>query len=107
MILISADLTRRKHENDILAEIRLTPPRRARRRIAGLVMPWMLSRRILRCLLAPPLPSPLEWMSVCLIALDAVTVVRTFRPCHLIRKVSDLQTKGRRADRKFTYGQSC
>jgi hypothetical protein len=38
---------------------------------------------------------------------DAVTVVRTFRPCHLIRKVSDLQTKGRRADRKFTYGQSC
>jgi len=33
---------------DILAEIRLTPPRRARRRIAGLVMPWMLSRRIFR-----------------------------------------------------------
>ena len=24
--------------------MRLTPPRRARRRIAGLVMPWMLSR---------------------------------------------------------------
>lgn len=32
----------------LLAEIRLTPPRRARRRMAGLVMPWMLSRRILR-----------------------------------------------------------
>jgi hypothetical protein len=32
----------------LLAEIRLTPPRRARRRIAGLVIPWMLSRRILR-----------------------------------------------------------
>jgi len=32
----------------ILAEIRLTPPRRARRRMAGLVIPWMLSRRILR-----------------------------------------------------------
>eukprot|EP00804_Cyclotella_cryptica_P025119 CCRYP_012983-RC/>CCRYP_012983-RC protein AED:0.48 eAED:0.48 QI:0/-1/0/1/-1/0/1/0/32 len=26
-------------------EIRLTPPRRARRRMAGLVIPWMLSRR--------------------------------------------------------------
>ena len=26
----------------------LTPPRRARRRIAGLVIPWMLSRRTLR-----------------------------------------------------------
>lgn len=35
-------------EMDVLAEIRLTPPRRARRRIAGLVMPWMLSRRIFR-----------------------------------------------------------
>lgn len=35
-------------EQDLLAEIRLTPPRRARRRIAGLVIPWMLSRRILR-----------------------------------------------------------
>jgi len=30
----------------IEAEMRLTPPRRARRRMAGLVMPWMLSRRI-------------------------------------------------------------
>ena len=28
--------------------MRLTPPRRARRRIAGLVMPWMLSRSTLR-----------------------------------------------------------
>lgn len=35
-------------EVHLLAEIRLTPPRRARRRIAGLVIPWMLSRRILR-----------------------------------------------------------
>jgi hypothetical protein len=35
-------------EGDLLAEIRLTPPRRARRRMAGLVIPWMLSRRILR-----------------------------------------------------------
>lgn len=33
---------------NVLAEIRLTPPRRARRRMAGLVMPWMLSRRIFR-----------------------------------------------------------
>lgn len=39
--------------------MRLTPPRRARRRIAGLVMPWMLSRRTLRCRFAPPLPRPL------------------------------------------------
>merc|ERR550519_2658278 len=31
----------------------------ASRRIAGLVMPWMLSRNTLRCLLAPPLPKPL------------------------------------------------
>src|SRR6056297_417675 len=31
-------------------EIRLTPPRRAKRRMAGLVMPWMLSRRTFRCL---------------------------------------------------------
>ena len=39
---------RKDRAEDILAEIRLTPPRRARRRIAGLVIPWMLSRRILR-----------------------------------------------------------
>ena len=39
-------------------EIRLTPPLLARRRIAGFVMPWMLSLRTLRCLLAPPLPNP-------------------------------------------------
>ena len=44
---------------DVLAEIRLTPPRRARRRMAGLVMPWMLSRRILRWRFAPPFPRPL------------------------------------------------
>lgn len=41
-----------------MAEIRLTPPRRARRRMAGLVMPWMLSRRIFLWRLAPPLPNP-------------------------------------------------
>lgn len=46
-------------EGRLLAEIRLTPPRRARRRIAGLVMPWMLSRRILRWRFAPPFPRPL------------------------------------------------
>ena len=39
-------------------EIRLTPPRRARRRMAGLVIPWMLSRRIFRWRLAPPCPRP-------------------------------------------------
>ena len=39
--------------------MRLTPPRRASLRMAGLVMPWMLSRSTLRCLLAPPLPRPL------------------------------------------------
>jgi hypothetical protein len=38
----------RERMRGLLAEIRLTPPRRARRRIAGLVIPWMLSRRILR-----------------------------------------------------------
>lgn len=48
----------RQREKHVLAEIRLTPPRRARRRIAGLVMPWMLSRKILRWRLAPPLPRP-------------------------------------------------
>mmetsp|Transcript_4654 Transcript_4654/g.15514 ORF Transcript_4654/g.15514 Transcript_4654/m.15514 type:complete len:246 (+) Transcript_4654:442-1179(+) len=40
-------------------EMRLTPPRRARRRMAGLVMPWMLSRSTLRWRFAPPLPRPL------------------------------------------------
>jgi hypothetical protein len=50
---------RRRGWEGLLAEIRLTPPRRARRRMAGLVMPWMLSRRILRWRLAPPLPRPL------------------------------------------------
>src|ERR1041384_673728 len=39
-------------------EIRLTPPRRARRRMAGLVMPWMLSRNTFLCRLAPPFPRP-------------------------------------------------
>ena len=38
--------------------MRFTPPRRARRRMAGLVMPLMLSRRILRWRLAPPFPNP-------------------------------------------------
>src|SRR5690242_14809456 len=40
-------------------EMRLTPPRRASLRMAGLVMPWMLSRSTLRWRLAPPLPRPL------------------------------------------------
>ena len=39
----------------VLKRIRL----RARRRIAGFVIPWMLSLRTLRCLFAPPLPRPL------------------------------------------------
>ncbi|CAL6371092.1 unnamed protein product [Bathycoccus prasinos] len=43
----------------IKPEILLTPPRLAKRRIAGFVMPWMLSLNTLRCLLAPPLPKPL------------------------------------------------
>jgi hypothetical protein len=43
----SAD-AREDRAGDVLAEIRLTPPRRARRRMAGFVMPWMLSRKILR-----------------------------------------------------------
>jgi hypothetical protein len=37
-----------RSKGNLLAEIRFTPPRRARRRMAGLVIPWMLSRRILR-----------------------------------------------------------
>jgi hypothetical protein len=45
-------------DDNLLAEIRLTPPRRARRLIAGFVIPWMLSRRILRWRLAPPFPRP-------------------------------------------------
>uniref|UniRef100_A0A8R7UAB5 Uncharacterized protein n=1 Tax=Triticum urartu TaxID=4572 RepID=A0A8R7UAB5_TRIUA len=40
-------------------EMRFTPPRRASRRIAGFVMPWMLSRSTFLCRFAPPLPSPL------------------------------------------------
>uniref|UniRef100_A0A8R7PJ07 Uncharacterized protein n=1 Tax=Triticum urartu TaxID=4572 RepID=A0A8R7PJ07_TRIUA len=40
-------------------EMRFTPPLLASLRIAGLVMPWMLSRRTFRCRLAPPFPSPL------------------------------------------------
>ena len=39
-------------------EILFTPPRRARRRIAGLVIPWMLSRKTFRWRLAPPFPRP-------------------------------------------------
>ena len=45
---VSYHSTRQQGKDDLLAEIRLTPPRRARRRIAGLVIPWMLSRKILR-----------------------------------------------------------
>ncbi|GFS78854.1 hypothetical protein NPIL_71161 [Nephila pilipes] len=40
-------------------EIRFTPPRLAKRLMAGFVIPWMLSRSTLRCLLAPPFPNPL------------------------------------------------
>lgn len=40
-------------------EIRFTPPRRANRRIAGLVIPWILSRNTFRWRLAPPFPNPL------------------------------------------------
>uniref|UniRef100_A0A8R7UYR0 Uncharacterized protein n=1 Tax=Triticum urartu TaxID=4572 RepID=A0A8R7UYR0_TRIUA len=40
-------------------EMRFTPPLLASLRIAGLVMPWMLSRSTFRWRLAPPLPSPL------------------------------------------------
>ncbi|KER22208.1 hypothetical protein T265_09633 [Opisthorchis viverrini] len=39
--------------------LRFTPPQRARRRMAGLVIPWMLSGRTLRWHFAPPFPSPL------------------------------------------------
>ena len=39
-------------------DMRLTPPRRAKRRIAGLVMPSMLLRRTLRCRTPPPFPNP-------------------------------------------------
>jgi len=46
-------------EGNSLAEIRLTPPRRARRRMAGFVMPWMLSRKIFLWRFAPPFPRPL------------------------------------------------
>ncbi|KAI4970665.1 hypothetical protein ZWY2020_001579 [Hordeum vulgare] len=38
--------------------MRFTPPLRARRRMAGLVMPWMLSRSTFRWRFAPPLPRP-------------------------------------------------
>lgn len=51
------DVQNRKSKS-VLAEIRLTPPRRARRRIAGLVMPWILSLKIFRWRLAPPFPRP-------------------------------------------------
>ena len=40
----------------IKPEMRLTPPRRAKRRIAGLVTPTMASRVGLLWRLAPPLP---------------------------------------------------
>uniref|UniRef100_A0A8R7ULR6 Uncharacterized protein n=1 Tax=Triticum urartu TaxID=4572 RepID=A0A8R7ULR6_TRIUA len=67
-------------------EMRFTPPRRARRRIAGLVMPWMLSRSTFRWRLAPPLPSPLpplprpdifsslrwDWLGLCLVVGDEI-----------------------------------
>ena len=40
-------------------EILFTPPRRARRRMSFFVMPLMLSRRTIRCRLAPPFPRPI------------------------------------------------
>ena len=39
--------------------MRLTPPLLAKRRIAGFVIPWMLSLSTFLCLLAPPFPNPL------------------------------------------------
>jgi hypothetical protein len=51
--------TWKKQFEEIIYLIRFTPPLRARRRIAGFVIPWMLSLRILRCLFAPPFPRPL------------------------------------------------
>ena len=48
LVCCVVDVGKGRWGRDILAEIRLTPPRRARRRMAGLVMPWMLSRRIFR-----------------------------------------------------------
>mmetsp|Transcript_34427 Transcript_34427/g.79688 ORF Transcript_34427/g.79688 Transcript_34427/m.79688 type:complete len:430 (-) Transcript_34427:740-2029(-) len=38
--------------------MRYTPPRRASRRMTGLVIPWVLLRRTIRWRLAPPFPSP-------------------------------------------------
>uniref|UniRef100_A0A0E0ECW0 Uncharacterized protein n=1 Tax=Oryza meridionalis TaxID=40149 RepID=A0A0E0ECW0_9ORYZ len=39
-------------------EMRFTPPLLASLRIAGFVIPWMLSRSTFRWRFAPPLPSP-------------------------------------------------
>ena len=39
--------------------MRLTPPRRARRRMAGLVIPWIESFKTRRNRFAPPFPRPL------------------------------------------------
>ena len=39
--------------------MRFTPPRLAKRLIAGLVIPWIFWRSIFLCRLAPPLPNPL------------------------------------------------
>ena len=47
-------------------DVQVTPPRRASRRTAGLVMPLMFSRRILRCLCAPaPFPIPFPPAQAC------------------------------------------
>jgi len=74
-------------QSDLLAEIRLTPPRRARRRMAGLVIPWMLSRRILRWRLAPPLPRPLPPLPP--IQGASVTVVQKLQDATRLQEVDD------------------
>ncbi|KER22031.1 hypothetical protein T265_09785 [Opisthorchis viverrini] len=52
-VVLSA-ITVAGHWQEIRPEMCFTPPRRARRRMAGLVIPWMLSRRTLRWRFAPP-----------------------------------------------------
>mmetsp|Transcript_112320 Transcript_112320/g.210631 ORF Transcript_112320/g.210631 Transcript_112320/m.210631 type:complete len:88 (+) Transcript_112320:60-323(+) len=43
--------------------MRFTPPRRAKRRMAGFVMPWMLSRSTFLVRVLPPLPK--TWGLLC------------------------------------------
>jgi hypothetical protein len=67
--------------------MRLTPPRRARRRMAGLVMPWMLSRRTLR------------WRLACVRRLTPSVSAKDFQPYSKIASepmgVGALQSKHR------------